>query len=248
MRNLTSAIAVLLLAAGFVTGCGSIELASSSVATVAKTSAATSLAPAGSSLTSLRTASTARPTTTSEATTTTPSTTLDSLPAGWKTFRGDSISLALPDYFTGGDLSDPATLAFLMEIRNTATGLDVESMMKAAMRGMELFMLDEPNADGYSANVSASRQPLPESMTLEQAVELFVNSYPKAKVESVTGNRAYLISPSLPGEAPMDATLQHFAIIIAGSDLCIVCYTFDDPSNAALDSVFRTSAETISVK
>jgi hypothetical protein len=163
------------------------------------------------------------------------------LPSGWVVFEGDSISLALPDSFVGGTLTDSTVVSI-----PTAMGLDPESFVTTA--DVELIMFGEPNAVGHRANVTAVRNVLtPPTMSMEECVQAFFSELPEAELEpgSVTEDRAYAV---LRSETQLGATLQHIALGKAGSYLYSVQYTFDDPLNTSLDSVFRTSADTIVVK
>jgi hypothetical protein len=172
------------------------------------------------------------------------------LPPGWVTFEGESISLALPDSFAGGivagDRTDPVVIA---EVEKMGFNPD----LWVVNSGFELFMFAQPNADGYRTIVTARRQSLPSTTSMDEAVELLVSELgtlpgAEVKTETVAEDRAYMVVRSLASSADQKVLLQHIALRREGSYLYDVRYTFDDESNTSLDSVFRTSAETIVVK
>ncbi len=195
------------------------------------------------------TATTLATATTAQAPTTTLPTTPDGLPAGWITFQGDSISLALPDSFEGGKPTDADVAAMIEQgiaLNPSLAGL--ESIMEAV--DIQLLMFGESTSgSGGMPVVLAFRQALPSTVSLELYIETSMAQYSDEQltIETVEDDRAYFVLRSPAWEGADVMALQHYALRRAGSYLYAVIYTFDDESNTALDSIFRTSADTIVV-
>jgi hypothetical protein len=176
------------------------------------------------------------------------------LPSGWVTFEGESISLALPDSFTGGDLADPAVFAALEEAAARNPNSNAAQVMQLTLQslqahwegsGIQLWMLGEANADGQWPVVQAACWP--SDVSLEAWIEERTAAFSDHDwtVESVTEDQAYLVER---WEGTDKVELRHWALGIAGPYLYQVTCTFDDVSDTALEAIFRTSADTIVVK
>jgi hypothetical protein len=184
------------------------------------------------------------------------SSTQATLGSGWVTFEGQSISMALPESFAGGDLADPAVLAALEEAAARNPNQNAAQVMKLTLgslktrwegSGIQLWMLGEANADGQWPVVQAARGDMPSNMTLEAWIEEYTARYQDHEwtVESASEDRAYLTERWQGTDRPM---LRHWALRVAGPYLYEISCTFDDEADTALESIFRTSVDTVVVK
>lgn len=190
-----------------------------------------------------------RDTTTGSAdTTTTSDASSVTLPAGWITFEGESISLALPESFEGGRPTEE-DVAALIEI---AAKLDPSGAVSAhelktalEMNQYQLLVFGEPEIDGSVPNVAAQRHFLSSGMSMERAIEALYSEVPDDNViiESITKDRAYVVVQKQKGAEIVG--WQHVLFLRAGSYLYSVIYSFRNP---ALEPIFRTSAETVRVE
>ena len=178
------------------------------------------------------------------------------VPSGWVTFEGESISLALPDSFVGGDLGDPAVFAALEEAAAANPNPGGAQVMGLTLRslqsqweesGFELWMLGEADADGQMPVVQAGRGDMPANTSLEAWIEEYTAGFADHDwtVESVTEDQAYVVER---WEGTDWAVLRHWAFRAVGPYLYRVSCMFEDASNTALEAVFRQSAATIVVK
>jgi hypothetical protein len=184
------------------------------------------------------------------------SSTQATLGPGWVTFVGQSISMALPESFAGGDLADPAVFATLEEAAAHNPDQKAAQVMQLTLgslktrwegSGIQLWMLGEANADGQWPVVQAIRGDMPSNMTLEACIEEYTARYQDHEwtVESVSEDRAYLTER---WQGTDRAMLRHWALRVAGPYLYEISCTFDDEADTALESIFRTSVDTIVVK
>jgi hypothetical protein len=144
----------------------------------------------GSSIPTLTTAAAA--TTELSAATTTAPVTLPTVPAGSITLQGDSISLALPPTFTGGNPADPAVAAAYEQ----AFGVDIhaDEELSGGLRE-PLAAWSEPGPDGFRASVSSVMEPNQLSASMDEVVKAFSQSYSGGQfnVESLASDRAYVL-------------------------------------------------------
>lgn len=174
-------------------------------------------------------------------------------PSGWVTFHGESISLALPSTFVGGDPSDPTVFAALQAsaandpVASQALGwkLALQSLQTVLKNGgIALYILGKPDADGHMTVVQAQKQPWDDTLRawIDKRKTTFADH--QWTVDSSTDDQAYLIEKWEGNDGP---ALRHWALRLADSYLYQVSCTFDSASDTALEAVFRTSAGTIVV-
>jgi hypothetical protein len=179
----------------------------------------------------------------------------------WVTFSSDYISLQLPDSFKGGDPRDPATLAELDALADRNPDPEmvdvvhrwVEEIRSSVEDGppssvSELEMFSEPDAQGRMAQVIVGQVTPHDGWSLQDYVDDFMEMGAEDGVTLAfqTEDRAYFIVPNA-GFDPNEKVPQHQVIIMGGDIPYRVFYTFDGPSNPALDEIFRASAKTIRV-
>jgi hypothetical protein len=177
----------------------------------------------------------------------TASATVDTDTSEWVTFEGRSVSLALPDTFVGGDPNDPEVLAVLAKAQGSPGP-------HSDLASYDLLMADGSNFSGVPADVQVFVPAAGPTPAMPDLLDQFLGSLEQSGlqdaesiVEEVTDDRAYIdVRFSLAGVP--GAQRQHFALLRGDSWMCVVIYTFDDPSNTALEEIFRQSSETIVVK
>jgi hypothetical protein len=179
------------------------------------------------------------------------------VPSEWVTFETDWITLRLPDSFRGGDPLDPEVMAVLEEVAahnpdpsaaaNWQAYLEGLKVDLESGAGLQLMMWGEPNAEGRMPMVDVSRTRLPDGQSLEEWMESVGDGYPdpEVTVETLADDRAYMVLRTEGWGLPLVA---HIVAIKVGPTLYQVFYALDDPSNTALDLIFRTSARTIVVR
>jgi hypothetical protein len=162
------------------------------------------------------------------------------LPSGWTTIEGDSISLSLPSTFTGGDPAIPAAAA----ADEQAHGETLASLPEGF--GYPLLAWGETDPNGFAPVVLVTRVPLTSAVSIEEWTAPFLANLDESTIEFPRSDRTYVVGRST-SVAPGQTALFHYVFIEVGSDGYVVAYGCDAECVAAYDSVFRTSAETIEV-
>lgn len=182
--------------------------------------------------------------------------------AKWALFEGNGICLELPESFRGGDPADPLVRDVLADVVASLPSGDAKEAYQGMLDGVKndfetgsdsvdkLLAFGQPNAEGWMPTVQVWPMPRPPSQSLEEFVENWCRRLENATIENLTKDWACVVS-RVEGYVPEDQekwTVQR-VVFVETPELTglgrIVFYTFDDPSNAALDEVFRISAETI---
>jgi hypothetical protein len=163
-----------------------------------------------------------------------------SLPSGWITIEGDSISLGLPSTFTGGDPADPAVAA----ADEQAHGETLASLPEGY--GYPLLAWGETEPNGFTPVVLVTRVPLTSAMSIGEWTAPFLAHLDESTIEFPKPDRTYVVGRST-SVAPGLTVLFHYVFVAVGSDGYVVAYGCDAESAAVYDSVFTTSAETIEV-
>jgi hypothetical protein len=163
------------------------------------------------------------------------------------TFRGDTISLALPDSFSGGNAKDPDVQAKFDAL--AAAGKSALSIKAEVEGGMELIMITEPNADGFRAAVTAQRKDFDVEGSMESWVKSYTRYVPEAKIKTLTQSRAYVVARfSFQASSNEPTTEQRWIFKKVGSQLYVVSYVYNTQSNPELGSIYLASEKTISIK
>ena len=170
----------------------------------------------------------------------------------WVVIEGDSIEMALPQEWNGGDPSDPAVAA----AAKRAWGEDiVASVSEHAGEGEELVLIAWLGSEGgLIGHVLVVRGPWPEPASMEEIVTDLTGgtstSTAEVAVESVTAERAYIVLSlvSSGSEEPgSESELQHVVLLKSGSYMYAVGYGCNKSWEDKGDPTFRTSAETIAL-
>lgn len=167
-------------------------------------------------------------------------------PSNWIRFEGRSISLMLPDYFSGGKPTDASVRAALDAALalypGIAGGLELEALMKAG--DIELAMVGEVGPNKDLGAVSVSVGDVPAYWSVEAYARAVLARLPGARsvVERVTHDRAYCRVSFSAGEARFSALA---VFVRAGTQMYTVTYLTIESGAAAMESIFRSSAETI---
>jgi hypothetical protein len=215
---LVTAVAVVGIAGGLVLGgCGDSGTASATKTTV---SVATTIAAAPTTIAA-------------------PSTTTVSVPAGWKTFEDDAVSLALPDTFSGGVPTEEDVAAL---IDASVEGDPNEDETREAMEAADILLVmygpvDTPGGQPMvvvTCESLLSVQSLKDYMILSDDTAVW-----EFKEES--DERAYAVSVA-------DDILEHGVAIRSGSSVYGVVYLAATDASAEMDAVFAASAATFSLK
>jgi hypothetical protein len=161
--------------------------------------------------------------------------------ATWVAFKGEHITLNLPDYFAGGKPT----------VSGEAPG-SVDSLMKAVE--VQLTLVGRLDSRGLRPTVYAAREHVPSDVSMQQYVDSFFAPAPFAPaplnltVESLTDTQAYVVASITSPADPRRTDVQHVALTRAGSYMYAVIYTAPSgPESKTLEQIFRSSAQTIVV-
>jgi hypothetical protein len=173
----------------------------------------------------------------------------NALPPGWITFENESISLALPESFGGGNLTDAEVAAKFDRAAAVDPNLDLWSTA-TRVTDVQLLMFGSPDANGFAPMVLAVSSTLRE-VSLEQYIEFNKPDQgpgTKVETESLTDDEARVVV-TLPSEAGGDTSgTTYWAIRREGSSVFSVFYYANSEAFADMDSIFRNSADTIVLK
>jgi hypothetical protein len=182
------------------------------------------------------------------------------IPSGWVVFEGESISLALPEYFRGGTPDAPGTIAVVRQLIKTYPELsELETVL--ADPGGRLVMVGEPSEDEpLLFVVMAGVNAISAAKSLEEAVNDHVRDVQaassadssvtvSAEVESVTESTAILITRWTVADGRENGgAVQYSAIWRVGTRAYTVTFQTDGETESLLEPIFRASIKTVVVK
>lgn len=164
----------------------------------------------------------------------------------WVTFRGDTISLKLPDSFSGGNANDPDVQAQMDALEAAGkSAIDVRAQVEF---GLELIMMSNPEAAGVRPTVSAEHQDFDVEGSMEGWVHHYAPYQFEAQVKTLTADRADVVAKfNLSSDSDEPTTEERWIFRKVGSQIYVVEYLYDTKSDPEMGPVFRASEKTISI-
>jgi hypothetical protein len=181
------------------------------------------------------------------------------VPSGWVTFKSASLSLALPDSFSGGDPRDPKVLASLEAIAAHSTDAKAAQVAHDWLEGIrplvaegsyieppDLAMLDQPDPQGRLARVEVSPRTPVDGWSIKEYVNEMRIGFPDLTVESMTQDRAWCLA-RLPIPGSTEGLVELVVFVMRGEQPYTVTYIWSEGVDQSMGPIFRESAKTIVV-
>jgi hypothetical protein len=179
------------------------------------------------------------------------------VPYGWTTFEGESISLSLPDSFEGGSINSPEGKTLLEQMAEvfpgSMSGSSFEKILSQA--GTDLFMVKWPGRYTFGASVFGGGAEVPASLPLESYASTSLGALvgslgltsAELDVKPISEDRVHGCVRGNVQEGTADVTIRA-VFIRAGSRICSIAYVSYGYGDWAMDDIFAISAETIVVR
>jgi hypothetical protein len=164
----------------------------------------------------------------------------------WVTFRGDTISLKLPDSFSGGNANDSDVQAQMDALEAAGkSAIDIRAQVEG---GLELIMMLNPETAGLRPTVSAEHKDFEGASSMKDWVHQYTQYMSGVQVETQTADRADVVATfSLSSDSDEPTTEERWIFRKVGSQLYVVEYLYDTKSDPEMGSVFQASEKTISI-